>query len=65
METSDIKKLKKIQEENRNLKQVFAELYGTTVCNFVKQRRMEKAKNILESGKASVSEAEWSVGYIQ
>jgi AraC-like DNA-binding protein len=45
------------------LKTGFKELYGTTVCNFVKQRRMEKAKNILESGKASVSEAAWSVGY--
>jgi AraC-like DNA-binding protein len=45
------------------LKNGFKEVFGTTVNKFVTEKRMEKAKLILESGKCSVSDAAWDLGY--
>jgi AraC-like DNA-binding protein len=45
------------------LKNGFKEVFGTTVNKFVTEKRMEKAKLMLENGKYSVSDAAWDLGY--
>lgn len=46
------------------LKAGFKEVFGTTIFGCIHTERMEKAKLMLESGKYSVSETAWTVGYI-
>jgi AraC-like DNA-binding protein len=41
----------------------FRELYGTTVFGFLRQKRLEEARRLLEEEHASVTEAALSVGY--
>lgn len=45
------------------LKRGFKQRYGTTVFGFLRQKRMEAAREILESSSSSVIEAANSVGY--
>ena len=45
------------------LKYGFKEIFGTTVYGYIKEKRMEKAKDMLESGDFSVSDAAWDLGY--
>ncbi|MEB4783232.1 AraC family transcriptional regulator [Paenibacillus jamilae] len=47
----------------QKLKNGFKELFGTTVFGFVRQQRLEKAKQLLEQEQISVSEASAIVGY--
>ncbi len=49
---------------NRNkLTTGFRQLFGTTVYSAIKDVRLEKAKQLLDSGEKSVSEAAFAVGY--
>ncbi len=49
---------------NRNkLTTGFRQLFGTTVWSALKDIRLEKAKQLLDSGEKSVSEAAFAVGY--
>lgn len=45
------------------LKRGFHQVYGTTVFGYLRMRRMEHAKALLESGEATVLEASTLVGY--
>ncbi|QAR34039.1 AraC family transcriptional regulator [Geovibrio thiophilus] len=45
------------------LKNGFKEVFGTTVNGFITDKRMEKAKVMLESGDYSVSNIAWDLGY--
>lgn len=45
------------------LKLGFKELFGTTVFGYVRGLRMNEARNLLEQGKANVSETSIQVGY--
>ncbi|HEY1108092.1 MAG TPA: AraC family transcriptional regulator [Opitutaceae bacterium] len=45
------------------LKRGFHQVYGTTVFGYLRTRRMERAKALLESGEATVLEASTLVGY--
>lgn len=45
------------------LKRGFHEIFGTTVFGYVRARRMEQARRLLESGTATVLEAATLVGY--
>ncbi len=45
------------------LKYGFKEMFGTTVFGYVRDLRMHEARNILENGKANVSETALMVGY--
>ncbi len=45
------------------LKNGFKEVFGTTVYGFLTAKRMEKARDMLSSGKYSVSDAAWDLGY--
>ena len=45
------------------LKAGFKEVYGTTVYGFIHSEKMAKAKAMLETGRHSVSEVAWDVGY--
>lgn len=45
------------------LKRGFHQVYGTTVFGYLRSRRMERAKTLLESGEATVLEASTLVGY--
>jgi AraC-like DNA-binding protein len=45
------------------LKRGFPQVYGDTVFGYVRARRMEKARRLLESGAATVLEAAAHVGY--
>lgn len=45
------------------LKNGFKEVFGTTVYGFLTEKRMEKAREMLDSGKYSVSDAAWDLGY--
>ncbi|MBE2284396.1 MAG: helix-turn-helix transcriptional regulator [Prosthecobacter sp.] len=45
------------------LKRGFQQIFGTTAFGYLKTRRMEHARTLLESGAASVMEAALSVGY--
>ncbi|KEQ23151.1 helix-turn-helix transcriptional regulator [Paenibacillus tyrfis] len=47
----------------QKLKSGFKEVFGTTVFGFIRQQRLEKAKQLLEMDKISVSEASSLVGY--
>lgn len=54
---------KKIGLNDYKLKYGFKELFGTTVFSYVRNLRMLEARNILEQGKANVSETALMVGY--
>ncbi|MFE6072944.1 helix-turn-helix transcriptional regulator [Paenibacillus sp. NPDC057886] len=45
------------------LKRAFKQLYGHSIHAYVIHKRMEKARELLESGHASVTEAAHQVGY--
>ncbi len=45
------------------LKRGFQQVFGTTAFGYLKTRRMEQARRLLESGDCSVMEAALSVGY--
>lgn len=45
------------------LKKGFQELYRTSVFGFLREQRMEKARQLLEEGKMSVTEVVFEVGY--
>lgn len=48
---------------DHKLKIGFKEVFGTTVFEFIRQTRMEKARLLLEKGEVTVSEAALFVGY--
>lgn len=45
------------------LKTGFKEMFGTTVYGYMLDKRMSKARSLLENGTHSVSDAAWEVGY--
>ncbi len=45
------------------LKTGFKELFGQTVYGYLLEKRMAKAKDLLENGTSSVSEVAWDIGY--
>jgi len=45
------------------LQKGFREMFGTTVYGFINTKRMEKAKLMLKSGRYSVSDTAWDLGY--
>ncbi|MGE4319222.1 MAG: helix-turn-helix transcriptional regulator [Deferribacterales bacterium] len=45
------------------LKNGFKEIFGTTVNTYLTEQRVINARKMLESGRVSVSEAAWNVGY--
>ena len=45
------------------LKRAFKLLFGKTVYEYVREQRLEKAFDLLETGKCNVSEAAFAVGY--
>src|SRR5690606_12187484 len=45
------------------LKRAFPRLFGTTVFGYLRQRRMETARRLIESGRVTVLEAAGQVGY--
>jgi AraC-like DNA-binding protein len=47
----------------RTLRRGFQELFNTTVFGYLTSQRMEKAKNLLRSGKVTVTEVAMMVGY--
>lgn len=47
----------------RKLKQGFREVFGTTVFGYLRDRRLEQAKELLLSGQIKVKEAAQAVGY--
>ncbi|KJD44281.1 AraC family transcriptional regulator [Paenibacillus terrae] len=47
----------------QKLKNGFKELFGTTVFGFVREQRLERAKQLLENEQITVSEASAMVGY--
>nr|WP_275446065.1 helix-turn-helix transcriptional regulator [Paenibacillus sp. ACRSA] len=49
--------------ENK-LKRAFKQQYGKSIHAYVIEKRMEKARELLESGEVSVSEAAHQVGYV-
>lgn len=48
---------------DRTLRRGFKELYGTTVIGYLKQQRMERAKELLQEGEWTVTEVARTVGY--
>jgi len=50
---------------DRTLRHGFQELFGTTVFGYLTSKRMEKAEQLLRSGKLSVTEVANSIGYSQ
>jgi AraC-like DNA-binding protein len=47
----------------RKLKQGFREVFGTTVFGYLRDRRLEQAKELLLTGQIQVQEAAQAVGY--
>ena len=45
------------------LKRGFKELFGSTVYGYLLEKRMHKAKNLLETGTNTVSDVAWDIGY--
>lgn len=45
------------------LKAGFKEVYGTTIHRYITSEKMSKAKLMLETGRYSVSEIAWDIGY--
>jgi AraC-like DNA-binding protein len=45
------------------LKVGFREVFGTTVFGYLRQERLERARQLLEEGKMSVTEVSYAVGY--
>lgn len=54
---------KKVETNECTLKKGFKEVFGTTVFGFIKEIKMEEAKNMLLSGKLSVKEVADHIGY--
>ncbi|MEO0539044.1 MAG: AraC family transcriptional regulator [Cyanobacteria bacterium P01_A01_bin.123] len=48
---------------DRTLRRGFKKLYGTTVIGYLKQQRMERAKQLLHDGEWTVTEVARTVGY--
>ena len=48
---------------DRTLRRGFKELYGTTVIGYLKQQRMERARQLLYEGEWTVTEVARTVGY--
>ncbi|YAF96100.1 MAG: helix-turn-helix domain-containing protein [Nodularia sp. CChRGM 3473] len=53
----------KVNLNNRKLKEGFRQVFGTSVFAYLHQYRMEKARDLLESGLLNVTEVAGSVGY--
>ena len=59
-----IAQLAKVVHINQfKLKKGFKEVFGNTIYGYLRQERMRRAKNLLESGDKNVSETAWDVGY--
>ncbi|MDF2923625.1 MAG: helix-turn-helix protein [Paenibacillaceae bacterium] len=54
---------RKVGLNDFKLKRGFKELFGTTVFGYVRQLRMQQARELLEQGGANVTEAAYLVGY--
>jgi len=54
---------RKVSINEFKLKSGFKEMFGTTIYNYLLEKRMSKAKIMLESGDFTVSEAAWDIGY--
>ncbi len=48
---------------DNKLKYGFKEIYGMSVFSYLRERRLEKALDLLRSGQANVSETAWKIGY--
>lgn len=55
---------KMVSMSSTKLKKSFKEMYGNSIYSYYQHSRMEKAKELLESGKLSVKEVAEAVGYI-
>lgn len=63
-EDLSIKQLAKVGKTNENkLQQNFKKVFGVTVFGFILDKRMEKAKELLEIGEHSISQVAHFVGY--
>ena len=54
---------KQVGVSDRTLRRGFKELYGTTVIGYLKQQRMERARQLLYEGEWTVTEVARTVGY--